>query len=229
MPNLLPFRAFYSNESAIYIPGEEAPRLLDPATLTAYPHPALFLYSQSFGDQVRYGVTGLLNRAEATVFPHEEVSPERVAACAGAIAAARTDPGSLWLWCHDLGRNLRTLLRSTDPPFRDATDTGGVLHQVWPVTDPAEIDSLQVALAGKELFLADGHHRFAAGWDLATIQIRGDALRTRAPRRAKLVNGIEDDTMVIDEIERAAREGILLPAKSTDFYPKLAAGLVIRS
>jgi uncharacterized protein (DUF1015 family) len=208
----------------IYVPGEESPRSFGSTAMINDSDPALFLYHQRFrfpGDtreSIRAGITGLLNRRDAIVFTHEETCPDRVSACAAAMHSAETDPGSLWLWCGDLQGLLRPLLEPEESAFIELKDRFGCLHQVWRVGDPWRIHLVQHALASQPLFLADGHHRYAAGWNLATIQIRTPALCTRPGPRP-----LPD----IDTIECNARAGILLPPRSTDFYPKLVAGLVM--
>jgi hypothetical protein len=317
VPCLLPFCARYAPADAIYIPGEEPPKTLDPTRLSELKEPALFFYRQGFGESVRHGVMGLLNRNEATVLPHEETLPERVAGCAQSIAEGMTDPGSLWLWCHDEAGEIARLLQPANDCIGaeccygaercfGAEHSFGAEHRVWPISDPATIGRIQTALQGKPFFLADGHHRFAAGWDVATIQVRNETLRSlpahrlisdpRAlrlpplrpvadldafrrqtppgaarfgvfaqgqplqgfeiacrPGESKLaalrrqvigetpVQAVRDtrgaaegqavllvEAVEIDTLEDDARRGILLPPKSTDFYPKLAAGLVIK-
>jgi uncharacterized protein (DUF1015 family) len=207
-----------------YVPGEESPRSFGGASLIQDADPALFIYHQRFRfpgdtrDSIRAGIMGLLNRSDATVFTHEETCPERVSACVAAIHSVETDPGSLWLWCGDPRGLLAPLLEPAESVSIEATDRFGCLHQIWRVGDSGRIQFLQRALESQSLFLADGHHRYAAGWNLATIQIRTPALRTR-PHPHSLPD--------IDTIERNARAGILLPPKSTNFYPKLITGLVM--
>ncbi len=307
---LLPFRAFHSSAPAFYISGEEPPCPLDNAALRQDAQPALYLYTQRFRfagesvERVRRGVMGLLDRAHATIFPHEQIDADRVAECAKAIRAQESDPGSLWLWRDDFSGALASLCETTEPATAEACDHFGCLHQMWAVTDAGRIRALQAELAGHPLFLADGHHRFAAGWNFATIQAGRDALRTlpshrlileggplRAPasqpiediesylaiapegparcvavtpgptlRGFELPAGVAAQSLIpgavvepireiaeaiaaveagrakmalllaplsIAQIEHDARRGILLPPKSTDFYPKLAAGLVM--
>jgi uncharacterized protein (DUF1015 family) len=63
-------------------------------------------------------------------------------------------------------------------PTMTAEDADRNAHRVWRVTDPHVIRAVQDALADKELYIADGHHRFetsvnymheclAAGWEPA--------------------------------------------------------------
>ena len=305
---LLPFRAFRSSPLYHYIPGEEMPPARGGVEYLQDDTPALFLYRQRFrfpGDSevsVREGVTGVLD-AGTVVLPHEETSVDRVADCARMLASAESDPGSLWLWCNDANALLSPLLDTTGEAEIQVTDRFGCLHQMWAVTDAGRIRNIQCALKGRPLFLADGHHRFAAGWNLATIQIRSHALRSLPShrlviaagemslpggvpvhdvagylssaaagrhrcvivRRGPVFEGIEiacevqverllpgatvqpiremaeaveavqsglaqmallGTPVLVEQIEGDARRGILLPPKSTDFYPKLVAGLI---
>ncbi|MES1260933.1 MAG: hypothetical protein ABUS49_04285, partial [Acidobacteriota bacterium] len=85
------------------MPGQEMPRSSGGEPLIQDAEPSLVLYRQRFrfpgesAESVREGIMGLLNRAEATVFPHEQVVAGRVAACARMLGETRSDPGSLWL------------------------------------------------------------------------------------------------------------------------------------
>jgi len=45
-------------------------------------------------------------------------------------------------------------------PTIEATDDFGNRHLVWPVTDPEVIARVQTALSEKDLYIADGHHRY---------------------------------------------------------------------
>jgi uncharacterized protein (DUF1015 family) len=304
VPALLPFRAFTDPEqSSIYIPGEEPVRPLPVERLVQDAEPALFIYRQTFNGSVREGVMGVLDRAAAgPVYPHEGTVPDKLAACTEAVRAGWMDPGSLWLWTHDEGNRLAPLLRTNEPTTFEVRDRFGCLHQIWRQKEPNWIAAVQQVLENKELFLADGHHRYAAGWNLATIQVRSEALRSlpshrlilengfvlrgaelirdlavyRAatpPGRArlglfcnggkllgievpwedrhKLLDGVQVEPirseeaamqavesgraemallvqeLSLDEIEAHARSGSFLPPKSTDFYPKLAAGVVM--
>jgi len=45
-------------------------------------------------------------------------------------------------------------------PIIEATDDFGEKHKAWQITDPAFIKMVQEVMADKELYIADGHHRF---------------------------------------------------------------------
>jgi uncharacterized protein (DUF1015 family) len=46
------------------------------------------------------------------------------------------------------------------PPWDEATDEDGTRHRLWRVADPAVAAAVHDALAGAELLIADGHHRY---------------------------------------------------------------------
>jgi len=45
-------------------------------------------------------------------------------------------------------------------PAIEAVDEFGANHRVWALTDPAAIEEIQRAMQSRDLFIADGHHRF---------------------------------------------------------------------
>ncbi|MFP5362752.1 MAG: DUF1015 domain-containing protein [Thermoleophilia bacterium] len=47
-----------------------------------------------------------------------------------------------------------------EEPFGEVTDDDGTRNRIWRVADPRAIAAVQRALAGAELLIADGHHRY---------------------------------------------------------------------
>jgi uncharacterized protein (DUF1015 family) len=45
-------------------------------------------------------------------------------------------------------------------PWGEVSDEDGTVHRLWRVGDPAAADAVHAALAGAELLIADGHHRY---------------------------------------------------------------------
>jgi uncharacterized protein (DUF1015 family) len=50
--------------------------------------------------------------------------------------------------------------KTADEPEISVLDEYEVLHRVWRIQDPAMISSIQGFMAGKNLLIADGHHRY---------------------------------------------------------------------
>ena len=45
-------------------------------------------------------------------------------------------------------------------PFCEVTDPDGTVHRAWPIADPEVHDAVSAVVAGSELLIADGHHRY---------------------------------------------------------------------
>ena len=45
-------------------------------------------------------------------------------------------------------------------PWAEVTDEDGTTHRLWRVADPAAAEAVRATLAGTELLIADGHHRY---------------------------------------------------------------------
>jgi uncharacterized protein (DUF1015 family) len=60
------------------------------------------------------------------------------------------------------GEAWRTLepLTGADQPYATVTDSDGTVNRLWRISDPGAIERIQAILAGRELLIADGHHRY---------------------------------------------------------------------
>jgi uncharacterized protein (DUF1015 family) len=63
------------------------------------------------------------------------------------------------LYSDPTGAARDALARSTDP-WAHTTDDDGTVNRLWRVADPDAIEVVKQALAGAELLIADGHHRY---------------------------------------------------------------------
>jgi uncharacterized protein (DUF1015 family) len=271
----------------------------------------LFVYRQRFRlpgrsqGSTRIGIMGVLDLRSTRILPHEETIAQQVTAVRRGLADRLHDPGPLWLWCNDPDDSLAIAIQPKGTPKIVVQDRIGCVHEYWSINASRRVEGVQVALNGRPLFLADGHHRYEAGWNFGVIQIRNHALCSLASHRLlaspidlknipelKPIGDIEDylaappggkrhfvvcvpdspplgfeveDGMSagkwlragtptrelrsaidavrcrkasgallvsvpsVTQIEEDAFNGRLLPPKSTDFFPKLAAGIVLHS
>ncbi|MGH9560733.1 MAG: DUF1015 family protein, partial [Terracidiphilus sp.] len=74
----------------------------------------------------------------------------------------RAQTGQLFMLYDDRSMKIDRLLeeasRAASP--LEMTDEYGVVHRLWPVSDPAFIDRVRGAMASQKLIIADGHHRY---------------------------------------------------------------------
>jgi uncharacterized protein (DUF1015 family) len=58
-------------------------------------------------------------------------------------------------------------------PWGEVTDSDGTVHRIWRVSDPEVLAAVAAELAGSELLIADGHHRYETARTYAE-EIGGD-------------------------------------------------------
>jgi uncharacterized protein (DUF1015 family) len=131
-------------------------------------HPALWLYEMSPADGQPetvgwLGAVALPAVGSRAVLPHEDTYAPAVEGRRALLAATATDLEPIVL-AHDPEPetvDLTATARTADPTL-EITDTDGVRHRLWRVTDRSVLDRLNAALHRTEAVIADGHHRFAA-------------------------------------------------------------------
>jgi uncharacterized protein (DUF1015 family) len=109
------------------------------------------------------GAVALPSPGSAAVLPHEDTYPVAVEGRRALLAATRTDLEPIVL-AHDpepVVAELTSAARRGEPTL-SVTDTDGVRHRLWRVTDRVLLGALTAALRNTGAVIADGHHRFAA-------------------------------------------------------------------
>jgi uncharacterized protein (DUF1015 family) len=137
------------------------------------PQPSLYVYSQRFThpggmkgsspqELERRGFVAL-GRIEdysaGVVFRHEQTLAKPKADRLDLLRATRAHFGQIFMLYEDSGQ-VESLLTTAAEPATAVTDEYGVLHRVWPVSDPGVVASVRSAMADKKLIIADGHHRY---------------------------------------------------------------------
>ena len=143
---------------------------LERGVLVREDEPALWALRQDYsgpdgGERTR---TGFLARVRVEEYgpgrirPHERTHPGPKEDRLRLTRATRANLSPIFSLFADAGG---TAAEALDPavdgePFAGAADHEGTRHTLWRVTDPDRISALQAALAGAELLIADGHHRY---------------------------------------------------------------------
>ena len=102
------------------------------------------------------------------------------------------------------------------------------------IDDEKSISDLQALMQGKDLLIADGHHRFATAQKYSKQTGKEQyILAFIAPSKDlvfsyhKVLSTILDsDNVTTGKILKVCKTGALLPQKSTYFYPKVMSGFV---
>ena len=128
--------------------------------------PAFYVYRMGYHDESgtprqTTGVIGALALStldEGDVLPHEHTTPKARADRLDLLRACRANLSPIWVLSTTTG--LTELCELATPPDARATDTDGVHHRLWRVTQPGVIEALAAAVAASPVIVADGHHRY---------------------------------------------------------------------
>lgn len=150
-------------------------RLMDEGVLIREESPALYLYRQRMGDHVQTGlVTGAsVDEYEADLIKkHEHTRPVKEDDRTRHIDALDANTGPVFL-TYKARPEIDALverLTASDPTY-DFVAPDGIQHVLWVVDSAADRDALVDAFAEvPELYVADGHHRSAAGTRIRALR-----------------------------------------------------------
>jgi uncharacterized protein (DUF1015 family) len=137
--------------------------------LTEESQPAIYVYHQVFTYAGReYTRRGFMCRCrlvrfgQGNIYPHEETMSGPKQDRLLLTRATKANLSQIFGLYPDLANDAQNLLedriRGATPI--EATDHLGVVHRMWPMTDPAMISKLTGLMGSKPIFIADGHHRY---------------------------------------------------------------------
>lgn len=139
---------------------------LDVGVVDRDPEPALYVYERSAGDETVVGLIGSVDLGppgQPAFLDHEEVIDALVDAQEQLerTAEAQIEP---ILALHRGSADLDAVLGKATAGVPDAgmTDTSGIVHRLWSVTDPDVQAAIARAVPDEPALIADGHHRHAA-------------------------------------------------------------------
>jgi uncharacterized protein (DUF1015 family) len=132
--------------------------------------PCIFAYAQRFkipGTEAVKERRGFIalgklhDYSEGVVFRHEQTLSKPKSDRLNLLKATRAHFGQIFMLYSDPSGSVEKILYGGAAPAEaEVTDEYGVLHRLWKISDPAAINQLTAAMAGKKLIIADGHHRY---------------------------------------------------------------------
>lgn len=145
-------------------------RWMEDETLLSEAKPALYVYQQEFpgakGSIIRNGfICGLKleDYSEGSVLPHEETLSKPKADRLKLMNATQCNFSSIFGLYSDPERlvdsTLREAIQGREPDV-DIVDEAGESHRLWLVTDDTALQTVSANLQEKQIFIADGHHRY---------------------------------------------------------------------
>jgi uncharacterized protein (DUF1015 family) len=133
------------------------------------PDPAIYVYHQEFevgGKKVnRRGFMArvqLQRFGEGNIYPHEQTHAKAKDDRLKLTRATQANLSQIFGLYPDPTNEIQELLESEVAGVHglEATDHLGVVHRMWPVTDVRVIQQVMSKIAERDMFVADGHHRY---------------------------------------------------------------------
>ncbi len=133
--------------------------------------PCLYVVSQRYalkgiGERTRLALIARVRIEEEGdgILPHERTMDAPREDRLELLAATRANLSQVLLLHSDPDGEVENLVESvaSHPADRWAADDAGIESSLWRIADPGLIDALGRAMHGKTLWIADGHHRYAA-------------------------------------------------------------------
>jgi uncharacterized protein (DUF1015 family) len=144
---------------------------VDEGSLRLDPRPAIYRYEQTFQyppGGARYVRTGFIANLQLTPFgagvvlPHEHTLSGPKLDRQKLIRSTRAHFSQIFTLYRDPAGDTEAALTgaaSRDPEV-DTTTPDGTRHRLWVITDPEAIAQLTQVMSGKQVMIADGHHRY---------------------------------------------------------------------
>lgn len=153
----------------VYAKGREnLDRMVADGILMREPSPSYYVYRLTMGQHVQTGVVAVAS-AEAydagRIKKHEFTRPVKEDDRVRNIDTLNAQTGPVFL-VYPAQAELDAMLAETaqSEPLMDVTADTGVRHQVWVLSDPAKVQRVTELFESMDsLYVADGHHRSAAG------------------------------------------------------------------
>ncbi len=142
---------------------------LEEGILVRDERPCLYVYRQDFGHEGErrrvIGVLGALRLEEfgenAGVLPHERTMPGPIEDRLALLDALQVNVSPIY-GIYRGGGSIQPFLSSLEdrPAMARFADDEGILHRLWVITAPAELEMLSAEISAHTLVIADGHHRY---------------------------------------------------------------------
>ncbi len=142
---------------------------LEKGILEAEPAAAIYLHLHHFICQgksyQRQNIMAAVKLEEwdtKIVRPHENIIPKAKSDRMSMLRACRANTSPVLVMYEDKKKNIIKTIKEQEKkaPVIDFVDPWGERHQVWAVTDPTAIKTIQEEIAKQPLYIADGHHRY---------------------------------------------------------------------
>jgi len=200
-------------DMAVYAKGaENLQGLIDQGALIREEHPALYLYRQIMGEHTQIGLVAGASVDEYEndlIKKHEFTRPKKEDDRTRHVDALDANTGPVFLTYRARPEIDQLVENLTDGEADyDFTAPDGIRHTLWVVSSDADVTALISAFAlVPELYVADGHHRSAAGTRIRALRRDANPNHTGdEPYNFFLSVIFPDNQMLIMDYNRVVRD-----------------------
>ncbi len=170
---------------------------------------ALYVYRQTFGplpgQATKLQRLGLIANVQLRpfgegVYPHERTFPDACEDRLKLMRATGVQLSPIFGFYLDAEQQMQTRLAQVaagPPSFCGRTDGDGVLHEVWAVEDNQRSDAMITAWADRDVFIADGHHRYTTALNYQAEQVSAGTGQPGADHCMFVLVAVQDPGMVV--------------------------------
>ncbi len=164
---------------------ENLRKLMEDGILRQDPQHSFYVYSQAMGNHKQFGLVGCVSAREYSagiIRKHELTRPEKEDDRTEHVRITNAHTGPVFLMHPPHEKISRVVSGVTAAmPFNDFMADDGVRHRFWVVAGKGEIAAIRSAFSEfGRLYIADGHHRCAAGARVAGEREAANANHTGA-------------------------------------------------
>ncbi len=155
-------------DSVYHQGAENLKNMISEGTMIQDPAPHFYFYRQIMGLHSQYGLVATVSAKDyenGLIKKHEFTRPDKEADRVRHIITQSAQCGPVFLTYPDIEdiNRLQTDICTSQPEV-DFVSPDDIRHTLWPVTEPKHIAQIQDTFHHLEcLYVADGHHRSAAG------------------------------------------------------------------
>lgn len=134
--------------------------------------PCFYIYRQKMGSQIQTGIVGLMSAAEydaGKIKKHELTRKDKEQDRISHVDTVNAQTGPVFISYRERQEMNRVVAEITaGSPEYDFTAEDGVVHTAWVVSDAGLIEKIKKEFSAIDaMYIADGHHRAAAGATIA--------------------------------------------------------------
>ncbi len=176
--------------------------------LVSEPDPAIYVYHQEFdyaGQKfIRRGFMArvrLVRFGEGNIYPHEQTHAKAKDDRLKLTRATQANLSQIFGLYPDENNEIQEMLETKIRGVQglEATDHLGVVHKMWPLTDVATIQSVATKISARDMFVADGHHRYETACNYRDELAKSKELTSEHPSNFVLTMlvGMNDPGLIV--------------------------------